>query len=209
MTALVHEVWESNQDGMVIHTCCLAGALGVECRDMLPADSELLITFLANCHFDAMRIYYRFLDREPYSTDMQQDLLAYPVEWADIQCSPLSKGNSYRHGEFTERWFELGLATSEAIRILNAQRDKDDNNPEHLRYALFQRFLAASRPLSATLCWQLYELGNADLDVSMGGTMMTIVTRLAECPRELLTVALASDRKHISRIACRRLENQS
>lgn len=85
MTSLVHEIWESTEDGMVLHTCCLAGTLGAECRDTLPPNSRLLTTFFAACHFDAMTIYNEFLCREPYTTDQPEDYRTYPAEWLDLQ----------------------------------------------------------------------------------------------------------------------------
>ena len=52
MAALVHEIWETTEDGMVLHTCCMAGSLGAACRETLASNSRLLITFVAGCHFD-------------------------------------------------------------------------------------------------------------------------------------------------------------
>jgi hypothetical protein len=46
----------------------------------------------------------------------------------------------------------------------------------------------------------LFKLGDADQDVMMGGAMMAEIIRLAECPSEVLDVALASNRKHLARI---------
>jgi len=84
MTALVHEIWESAEDGMVLHTCCLAGKLGAACRETLPSSSRLLTTFVAACHFEAMMIYNEFLGREPYTTDQPDDYRTYPAEWLDV-----------------------------------------------------------------------------------------------------------------------------
>lgn len=77
MAALVHEIWETTQDEMVLHTCCFAGSLGDACRETLPSNSRLLVTFVAECHFDAMTIYNRFLGREPYSSEHDDDYRAY------------------------------------------------------------------------------------------------------------------------------------
>ena len=205
MAALVHEIWETTEDGMVLHTCCLAGSLGAACRETLSADSRLLITFVAGCHFDAMTIYHSFLGREPYSTDHHDDYRAYPEEWLDIQCS-VDASTSSRLGEFTNQWFELGIVNGGLIREFISKRDPNDNNPEHLRYAAFQHFVASNRPLPRDLCWRLYDLGLADVDLAMGGAMMGDVLRLPECPSDLLTKALTSNKKHVVRIATRRLD---
>ena len=201
MAELVHEIWETTKAGMVLHTCCLAGSIGAARREMLPADSQLLITFLANCHFDAMTIYNRFLGREPYSSNHDDDYRAYPKEWIDAPTTP-------RLGEFTNPWFELGIVKEELMRRFVSQRDPDDNNPEHLRYVAFQHFVASNRPMPHDLCWRLYDLGCADVDLAMGGAMMADVLRLPECPSDLLTKALASDRNHVVQIAARRLDSE-
>lgn len=108
-------------------------------------------------------------------------------------------------GEFTNEWFELCIVNEEVIKSLVAQRDPDDNNAEHLRYAAFKNFVAANRPLPQDICRKLYDLGCADADSAMGGAMMADVLRLHECPIDLLTEALSSNRKHIARIAAGRL----
>lgn len=81
MVMLVHEVWEEIDNGMVLHTCCLAGAMGEKCRQMLAAKARLLTTFKAGSHFEAMTIYNRFLGREAYTTDQPWDYEPYPMEW--------------------------------------------------------------------------------------------------------------------------------
>ena len=205
MAELVHEIWETTEDGMVLYTCSMAGMLGAACRETLPSDSRLLITFVAGCHFDAMTIYNRFLGREPYSSEHDDDYNAYPEKWLDLQRS-VDTLTIMRLGEFTTQWFELGIVNDGLIRNLVGQREPDDNNPEHLRYAAFQHFLAANRPLPHELCWRLYDLGYADVDLAMGGAMMADVLRLTECPIALLTDAISSNRKHVARIAERRLD---
>jgi hypothetical protein len=205
MAALVHEIWETTEDEMVLHTCCMAGSRGAACRETLPSNSRLLITFVAGCHFDAMTIYNLFLGREPYASEHGDDYHAYPEEWLDVQRS-VDALTVVRFGEFTNQWFELCIVNDGLIRSLVAQRDPDDNNPEHLRYAAFQHFVAANRPLANDLCWRLYDLGCADVDLAMGGAMMADVLRLVECPIDLLTEALSSNRKHVARIAARRLD---
>jgi hypothetical protein len=110
-------------------------------------------------------------------------------------------------GEFTNDWFELSIVNEELITRLVAQRDPDDNNAEHLRYAAFKHFVAGNRPLPQDLCWRLYNLGCADVDFAMGGAMMADVLRLHECPINLLTEALSSNRKHAAQIAASRLKS--
>lgn len=110
-------------------------------------------------------------------------------------------------GEFTNNWYELSIVNEELIKTLLAQRDPHDNNAEHLRYAAFKHFVTGNRPLPKDLCWKLYNLGCADVDFAMGGAMMADVLRLHECPIDLLTEALSSNRKHVARIAASRLDS--
>jgi hypothetical protein len=81
VSKLVHEVWEEISDGMVLHTCCLCGPRGADCRHTLATGARLLTTFEAGSHFEAMTAYHRYLDREAYTTDQAWDHQPYPTEW--------------------------------------------------------------------------------------------------------------------------------
>ena len=86
VATLVHEIWrEDGEGGMVLHTCCLAGAMGERCRRALAPNARLLLTFDAGSHFEAMTIYNRLLGREPYNTDQTWDYEPYPAEWRERQ----------------------------------------------------------------------------------------------------------------------------
>jgi hypothetical protein len=66
---------------MVLHTCCLAGPQGDDCRHTLAPNARLLTSFEAGSHFEAMTIYHRGLGREPYSTNEAWDYEPYPEDW--------------------------------------------------------------------------------------------------------------------------------
>lgn len=85
MATLVHEVWEETADGMVLHSCCLAGPRGEGCRLTLAPNARRLQTFEAGCHFEAMTIYNSLLGREPYTTDQPWDYEPYPEQWQQEQ----------------------------------------------------------------------------------------------------------------------------
>lgn len=87
MARLVHEVWEAISDGMILHTCCLVGPRGDGCRRALESGAQLLTTFEAESHFDAMTRYNQFLGREPYSTNQPLDYEPYPDQWFEEQKS--------------------------------------------------------------------------------------------------------------------------
>jgi hypothetical protein len=87
MARLIHEIWEEIRDGMVLHSCCLAGPGGEGCRGVLEPGARLLSTFEAGSHFEAMTIYHRILGREEYTTDQPWADDPYPEEWlAEQKC---------------------------------------------------------------------------------------------------------------------------
>lgn len=81
MATLVHEVWEETTDGMVLHSCCLAGPRGEGCRSTLAPNARLIQTFEAASHFEAMTLYNSLLGRERYTTDQSWDYQPYPEQW--------------------------------------------------------------------------------------------------------------------------------
>ena len=211
MAALIHEILESIEDGMVLHTCCFAGSLGSQCRELLPKDSRLLTTFVAGSHYEAMTIYHQYLGREPYTSNVPADWQPYAYEWIEKQNSATTPSKSPADpaalGGFTVTWFELGIVSDSVIAELVVEREEDDDHPEHLRYAAFRRFVDLNRPLQHDHCWQLYRLGASDSDIAMGGAMMADILRLSECPYDLLKVARTSARKHVTKTADQRLHS--
>ncbi len=81
MAILIHEIWETESEGMVLHTCCLAGSGGDGCRLSLEPGARLLTTFEAGSHFEAMTFYNRYLGRGPYTTHESWDYQPYPDDW--------------------------------------------------------------------------------------------------------------------------------
>jgi hypothetical protein len=106
---------------------------------------------------------------------------------------------------FTRRWFELGLIPAELLARMRVEWDKgEDDNSEHYRYWAFREFLTAHRPLTPELAAALFDLGAADPDQAMGGSIMADIVRLPECPVAVLDAALASGRMDLARIVNRR-----
>jgi len=69
-----HEVWQ-NEEGLT--TLCMADERGDGCRKLLEPGSKLIHEFYANSHFEAMTIYYRFMDWGTYTTDFEIDKTPY------------------------------------------------------------------------------------------------------------------------------------
>jgi len=106
---------------------------------------------------------------------------------------------------FTDQWFSLGVMTDAILQEhIVVYESSDDQNSEHYRYGAFRRYLREHRPLSADMVDALYELGEADPDGAMGGSMMADILYLRECPESIFEKAAASDRKHLIKIVERR-----
>ncbi len=65
-----HEIWE---DAEGLTTLCLADERGDACRQLLEPGSKLIHTFFASSHYDAMTIYYQFMDWGVYTTKFEAD----------------------------------------------------------------------------------------------------------------------------------------
>ena len=69
-----HELWE-DLEGLT--TLCLADERGDDCRKLLEPGSKLIHTFYASSHYDAMTIYYKFMDWGIYTTEFEIDKQPY------------------------------------------------------------------------------------------------------------------------------------
>lgn len=69
-----HEVWE-DLEGLT--TLCLSDERGDDCRKLLEPGSKLIHTFYASSHYDAMTIYYKFMDWGIYTTEFEIDKQPY------------------------------------------------------------------------------------------------------------------------------------
>ncbi len=88
MSALLHEVWidVDEETGDDLPGLLLAGPGGDGARAML-GNAQLVHTFHAASHFEAMNLYREFLGWEPYTTEHQQDHEPYPDSWLEEQLS--------------------------------------------------------------------------------------------------------------------------
>ena len=72
-----HQVWNSPEG---LTTLCFADERGDGSRSFLEPGSTLIHTFLASSHYEAMTIYYQFMDRGVYTTIFEQDKEPY-AKW--------------------------------------------------------------------------------------------------------------------------------
>ena len=59
MSHIKYEVWE-DPDGLT--TLCVADERGNDCRKLLESGSKLVHSFYAESHYEAMTIYYKYMD---------------------------------------------------------------------------------------------------------------------------------------------------
>jgi hypothetical protein len=69
-----HEVWK-DLEGLT--TLCLADERGDGCRELLEPESKLIYSFYAENHYEAMTIYYKFMNWGTYTTEFEIDKQPY------------------------------------------------------------------------------------------------------------------------------------
>jgi len=69
-----HEIWE-DPEGLT--TLCPADETGDGARNLLEPSSKLIHCFYAESHFEAMQIYYKFMDWGTYTTEFEIDKQPY------------------------------------------------------------------------------------------------------------------------------------
>jgi len=72
------DIWR-NKEGLT--ALLFAGAPGEEGRQTLEEDYEIIHSFFAESHFDAMTTYYQFMDWGPYTTNFEVDKEPYNLEY--------------------------------------------------------------------------------------------------------------------------------
>ena len=82
MAILKHEIWVDTEG---LDTFVLAGPMGDDARNLLPAGSKLVWTVEAGSHFEAMTKYYVYRSWGTYTTNQAWDFEPYPDEWLKIQ----------------------------------------------------------------------------------------------------------------------------
>ncbi|MDX2109047.1 MAG: hypothetical protein SFY80_02275 [Verrucomicrobiota bacterium] len=111
---------------------------------------------------------------------------------------------------YTDQWHALGIVSADNIAEDATELMRgDDPHPEHYRWRRFVKFIHSCPAIDARLAVSLYELCERDLDSAMGESMITVILRRDDCPRELFERALRSPSKHLKRVAVSRLGPQN
>jgi hypothetical protein len=109
---------------------------------------------------------------------------------------------------FTNEWLNMGIISREGVhQIVASGALSEDPHPEHYRWRAFQSFLASRPVLDADTARALFELGENDQDLTMGGSMKAEILRRKDCPITLLEEAANSDVPFLAKIARERLES--
>lgn len=69
-----HEVWQ-DKDGCT--SLCMSDERGDSFRETLHSDAKLIYEFYAESHFEAMTIYYKYMDWGTYTTEYEIDKQPY------------------------------------------------------------------------------------------------------------------------------------
>ncbi|MCB9173859.1 MAG: hypothetical protein H6589_04555 [Flavobacteriales bacterium] len=72
-----HDIWTNPED---LPMLCFSGELGAESRTLLEPNSKIVHSFYAESHFEAMTIYYEYMDWGVYETEFEVDKEPYNLE---------------------------------------------------------------------------------------------------------------------------------
>ena len=76
MTLVRHDIWK-NTEGMT--ALLFSGELGEEARKALEENYQIIHSFYAVSHFDAMTKYYEYMDWGVYETEFDIDKQPYDI----------------------------------------------------------------------------------------------------------------------------------
>ena len=77
MTKIKHDIWNNPEE---LPMLCFSGELGIESRTLLEPNSKIVHSFYAESHFEAMTIYYEYMDWGVYETEFEIDKESYNLE---------------------------------------------------------------------------------------------------------------------------------
>lgn len=69
-----HEIWK-DPDGLT--SVCIANERGDDFRKLLAPGSKVIYSFYASSHYEAMSLYYKFMNWGIYKTEFESDKEPY------------------------------------------------------------------------------------------------------------------------------------
>lgn len=88
MAKIKHDIWKSKEG---LTSLCFSGEIGEESRSIIEPESELIHSFYADSHFDAMTKYYKYMDWGVYETEFEIDKVSYDLEEIEERARKWSK----------------------------------------------------------------------------------------------------------------------
>ena len=103
---------------------------------------------------------------------------------------------------FTNDWVEVGIIHFEELQeLVDLYSSGDDQNTEHYRWQVFEKYRKANHPLAPNTLEKLYKIAEKDADFSMGSAMMSEIIKDSQCPNSVLEKAFLSGRKAVQKKA--------
>jgi hypothetical protein len=70
MVKIKHDIWNNPEELSVL---CFSGDLGIGSRILLEPNSKIIHSFYAESHFEAMTLYYEYMNWGVYETEFKVD----------------------------------------------------------------------------------------------------------------------------------------
>jgi hypothetical protein len=124
----------------------------------------------------------------------------------NIRTMEIDSMKIFRTLRFSQAWIELGIITSAKLEQFEALWvTGEDTNTEHYRWKAFLDFIKLQTSLDEKTAIALYELGENDPDIAMGGSIMGHILQRKDCPKSLLERGTQSENKFLQKTANEKL----
>jgi len=77
MAKIKHDIWNNPED---LPMLCFSDELDAESRTLLEPNSKIVHSFYAESHFEAMTIYYEYMNWGVYETEFEVDREPYNLD---------------------------------------------------------------------------------------------------------------------------------
>ncbi len=103
---------------------------------------------------------------------------------------------------YTDAWLAAGVVSAEQMSADAAELARgEDPHPEHYRWRRFVKYVHARTSMDAAVARSLYALGEIDPDPALGESIISVIIRREDCPRDLHERALLTTSQHLRRVA--------
>jgi hypothetical protein len=110
---------------------------------------------------------------------------------------------------YPDVWRMIGIVSDAEIAEDTVELSRgEDPHPEHYRWMRFVKFVHNRPVIDSGLAKLLYSLGECDPEHALGESIISVIIRRDDCPRELQEKALRSSSEHLKRIALARINEK-